>query len=278
VSTTSGNAQEVADWLEEWHQCEWPQLAVRMSTVTAQWATLAIAGPAARAVLASADGPIDLGAEAFPHMAVRCGTYAGVPARILRVSYTGELSFEVSVPARYGRALWELLIERGARHGLEPVGLDAIDALRIEKGYIAIGHDTDGTVTPGDLGMDWAVSRKKADFVGKRGMQRADLVRSGRKQLVGLSTAAPDARIREGSPIVAWIDRARIQAPPVPMLGHVTSVARSVTLARTVALALVASGRERIGERIAIVDRGEPIEASIVAPRFYDIEGTRLHG
>jgi len=276
LSTTSGNAPQVADWLEEWLQCEWPHLDVRIHDVTAQWATLAVAGPAARSILAAIDGDIDLSAPAFPHLAVRLGMLAGVKARILRVSYTGELSYEINVPARYGRALWELLLARGATHGLEPVGLDAIDALRLEKGYIAIGHDTDGTVTPFDLGMDWAVSRKKADFIGKRGLQQPDLARADRKQLVGLLTA-DETSIHEGSPVIAWDDRRRIALPPVPMLGHVSSAAHSVALGRIVAFALVTRGRERMGERVAIVDRGRPREATIVAPRFYDAEGARLH-
>lgn len=276
MSTTSGNARAVEDWLEEWLQCEWRELEAHVIPVTAQWATLSVAGPRARDLLTGIDSDIDFSSGAFPHLAVRCGRFAGVAARILRVSYTGELSYEVNVPARFGRALWELLLERGARYGIEPVGLEAIDALRIDKGYIAIGHDTDGTVTPTDLGMDWIIARKKGDFLGRRGLECADALRSGRKQLVGVLTADPAIVPREGSPIVAWAHAARIDRPPVPMIGHVTSSAASVAIGRSVALALVADGRARLGERVAVVDRGDLVEAVLTTPRFYDPEGSRL--
>jgi sarcosine oxidase subunit alpha len=277
MSTTSGNALAVEDWLEEWLQCEWRTLKVRVIPVTAQWATLSVAGPRARDVLTACDSDIDFSPGAFPHLAVRCGRFAGVPARILRVSYTGELSYEVNVPARFGRSLWELLLERGGGCGIEPVGLDAIDALRIDKGFIAVGHDTDGTVTPLDLGMEWIIARRKGDFLGLRGLACADAVRAGRKQLVGVLTADPAIVPREGSPIVAWADAPRIERPPVPVIGHVTSSAASVAMRRSVALALVANGRARVGERVAIVDRGRSVEAVLTAPPFYDPEGSRLH-
>lgn len=277
MSSTSGNADAVEHWLEEWLQCEWSDLAVQVVAVTAAWATLSLAGPHARKVLAGCESDIDFSATAFPHLAVRCGRIAGVAARVLRVSYTGELSYEINVPARFGRALWERVLERGATNGLEPVGLRAIDALRIEKGFIAVGHDTDGTVTPGDLGMDWIVSRKKGDFVGRRSLERPDAARAGRKQLVGLLTADGAIVPREGSPVVTWADVGRIGRPPVPMIGHVSSSADSVVLRRSIALALLENGRLRIGERVAIVDRGRPLEAVIVAPRFYDAEGARLN-
>lgn len=277
MSTTSGGAREVEHWLLEWLQCEWRDLSVFVTPVTARWATIAVAGPRARDVLASCDSDIDFSPAAFPHLSVRCGRFAGVPARILRVSFTGELSYEVNVPARFGRALWELLAERGAAHGVMPVGLDAIQVLRTEKGYIAVGHDTDGSVTPIDLGMDWIVSRKKGDFLGRRGLACSDTAREGRRQLVGLRTANAQHVLREGTPLVAWADRERIDRPPVPMLGHVTSSGASPTLGHSIALALVANGRARMEERVAAVERGHVVEAIIVAPRFFDPEGARLH-
>ncbi|MEP7206372.1 MAG: sarcosine oxidase subunit alpha family protein [Casimicrobiaceae bacterium] len=278
MSTTSGNARGVANWLEEWLQCEWPDLRVHVLPVTAQWATIVLTGPLAREVIQGCATDVDFSAAAFPHMALREGHLAGAPARILGVSFTGERSYEINVPARYGRALWEHLLEQGAVHGIVPVGLDAIDALRIEKGFVAVGHDTDGTVTPGDLGMDWIVSRKKGDFVGRRGLACVDAMRAGRRQLVGLLTDDPVRVPREGSPIVAAADAARIHRPPVPMIGHVTSSAHGVAVGRSVTLAMVADGRARIGERVTIVERGKAIEAAIVAPRFLDPEGSRLHG
>jgi len=277
MSTTSGGVREVEHWLLEWLQCEWRELKVFVTPVTAQWATIAVAGPHARDVLTSFDSDIDFAAAAFPHLTVRCGKFAGVPARVLRVSFTGELSYEVNVPARYGRALWELLLERGKRYGIEPVGLDAIQVLRTEKGYIAVGHDTDGSTTPADLGMDWIVSRKKGDFIGRRGLACSDTARAGRKQLVGLLTADKQHVLREGAQIVAWDDRQKINRPPVQMLGHVTSSGASSTLGHSIALALVQNGRARIGERVAAVERGRVIEATVAEPRFFDLEGARLH-
>jgi sarcosine oxidase subunit alpha len=277
MSTTSGGADGVTNWLEEWLQCEWRDLDVYVTPVTAQWATLCVTGPRAREVLAALPTDIDLAPDAFPHLAVRCGLYAGVPARLFRVSFTGELSYEINVPARYGRALWDALLAAGAPLGLAPFGLEALHVLRAEKGYIVVGHDTDGTVTPYDLGMDWIVSRKKGDFIGARGLACSDTAREGRKQLVGLLTEAPAVTLHEGCQLVAWDDRTKLHAPPVPMAGHVTSSYASATLGRSIAMALLANGRARMGERLAAVDRGRVVAATVTEPRFYDPEGKRLH-
>jgi sarcosine oxidase subunit alpha len=276
MTTTSGNAPAVERWLDEWLQCEWRDLHAHVIGVTAQWATFALAGPRARDVLERCTTDVDVSPEAFPHLAVRCGRVAGVPVRILRVSYTGELSYEINVAARFGRSLWERLLECGHAFGIEPVGLQAVDSLRIEKGFIAVGHDTDGTVTPLDLGMGWIVSRAKADFVGCRGLACADARRAGRKQLVGLAAIDRSHVLKEGSPIVA--PGARLGDPPVPMIGHVTSSAFGAGAGRSVALALLVDGRARIGERVTVVERGQPTAAIVSDPRFYDIEGARMHG
>lgn len=277
MSTTSGGAQTVEHWLEEWLQCEWHGLEVFVTPVTAQWATIAVAGPRARDLVARCASDIDFSPAAFGHLGARCGHFAGVPARVFRVSFTGELTYEISVPARYGRSLWELLLEHGRDWDAMPVGLDAIDILRTEKGFIAVGHDTDGSVTPLDLGMDWIVSRRKGDFVGRRGLACSDTARPDRKHLVGLLTADAATVLREGAPLVAWDDRIAVTRPPVKMIGHVTSSGASATLGRSIALALVANGRARLGERIAAIDRGRIVEATIAAPRFYDPEGARLN-
>jgi sarcosine oxidase subunit alpha len=277
MSTTSGGADGVTNWLEEWLQCEWRDLDVYVTPVTAQWATLCVTGPRARDVLALFPTDIDLSPEAFPHLAVRSGHYAGVPARIFRVSFTGELSYEINVPARYGRALWDALLAAGAPLGLAPFGLEALHILRAEKGYIVVGHDTDGTTTPFDLGMDWIVSRKKGDFIGARGLACSDTARAGRKQLVGLLTEDPAVTLHEGCQLIAWDDRTKLHAPPVPMLGHVTSSYASATLGRSIAMALVENGRARKGERLAAVDRGHVVAVTVAEPHFYDPEGKRLH-
>ncbi len=274
ITTTTGGAARVLAWLENWLQTEWPELRVFCTSVTEQWATLSIAGPQARRVLERVVEDIDLDSAAFPHMTVRSGRVAGVEARIFRISFTGELSFEVNVPAGYGLHVWEALMEAGRPYGLVPYGTETMHLLRAEKGYIIVGQDTDGTVTPFDLGMDWIVSSKKGDFIGRRSLMRSDMRRPDRKQLVGLLTREPMVVLEEGAQIVA--DPA--EPPPMKMLGHVTSSYRSPNLGRSIALALVAGGRRRIGERLWVprLD-GTAIEVEVVAPVFFDPEGARLH-
>jgi sarcosine oxidase subunit alpha len=278
MTTTSGGAEHVYNWLEDWLQCEWRELKVFVTPVTAQWATLCVTGPRAREVIAKLAGDIDVSPAGFPHMALREGRNMGVKARVARVSYTGELSFEINVPARYGAALWEALLAAGAEFDIAPLGTEALHVRRAEKGYIVVGHDTDGTVTPIDLGMDWVVSRTKGDFLGKRGLVRGDNMRVGRKQFVGLLTDEPGVVVPEGSQVVVESDAVKIAHPPVPMLGHVTSSYRSAALGRSIALALIADGRRRIGDTVAIVARGRTVTARVTEPCFYDNEGARLRG
>ncbi|MBV8653215.1 MAG: sarcosine oxidase subunit alpha, partial [Alphaproteobacteria bacterium] len=234
MTTTSGKADAVFGWLDEWLQCEWPDLDVYLTSVTTHWATVMLAGPKSREVLAAAGVDFDTSRQGSPYMSVRQGKVAGIPARLFRVSFTGELSFEINVPARYGAALWEALMAAGAALGITPLGTEALHVLRAEKGYIAVGHDTDGTVTPFDLGMGWIVDERKADYIGKRGLARSDLSRSGRPQLVGLLTENPAIVVPEGSQIVARTGR--VGTPPVPMIGHVTSSYYSPVLRRSIAL------------------------------------------
>jgi sarcosine oxidase subunit alpha len=278
MSTTSGGADRVYAWLEDWLQCEWRDLEVYLTPVTAHWANVCVTGPKAREVLAQLGSDIDFSADAFPHMSAREGTIGGAPARVMRVSFTGELSYEINVPARYGQALWDTLWAAGAKDGITSLGTEALHVLRAEKGYIAVGHETDGTVNPFDLGLERLVSVKKTDFLGKRGLRRSDNIRPGRKQLVGLMTDDAWRVVREGSQIVSDAHRDRLDRPPVPMIGHVTSSYMSATLGRSIALALVEDGRRRLGERVQVVARGQPVSARICAPVFYDPEGARLHG
>ncbi|MGY0788428.1 sarcosine oxidase subunit alpha family protein [Azospirillum argentinense] len=278
VSTTSGGARTVHDWLEEWLQCDWPDLDVAVIPVTTQWASVTVAGPNARAVLGSAvlggaGTDIDLSAAAFPHMTVREGQVAGLPARVFRVSFTGELSYEVNVPAGHGPALWDALLEAGRGFGIAPFGLEAVHILRAEKGYIILGQDTDGSQTPHDLGLSALVADGKPDFVGKRGMRRSHLAGPGRLQLVGLLTEDPAAVLPEGACIVETTDR----RPPVPKLGTVTSSYASPALGRSIALALLRDGRERIGRTVTVDGDGGFVRATVTEPRFYDPEGHRLH-
>jgi sarcosine oxidase subunit alpha len=274
MHTTSGNADRVLAWIEEWLQTEWPDLKVYCTSVTDQFATVAVAGPQARRLLGELTDDIDLDADAFPFMAVREGHIAGIPARVFRVSYTGELSYEINVPANYGMALWQALRTAGAQFGIAPFGTEAMHVLRAEKGFILVGQETDGTATPLDLGMGWAVSKRK-DFLGKRSLSRADMTKPDRKQLVGLLTDEPEFVLPEGACIV---EEARPK-PPMASLGHVTSAYFSPTLGRSIALALLRGGHGREGEALYLpLEDGRAVRATVTGTAFYDPDGSRLHG
>jgi sarcosine oxidase subunit alpha len=270
LTTTSGGATRIARWLEEWRQCEWPKLEVFVTPVTTQWATVAVAGPRARELLARFDGDVALDAGAFPHMSLREGRFAGAPARIHRVSFSGELGYEVSMPARYGPALWRELLAAGDGLGVTPYGLEAVLLLRLEKGYLHVGVDTDGTTTPADAGFGAVAARKKADFIGKRSLTRSANLRDDRAQLVGLVGDA-------GQPLAAGA-HLRFARTAEGSDGFVTSAAESPTLGRPIALALLRGGRAHIGQHVAVHDLDRKMSATIVAPAFYDPEGRRLHG
>ncbi|HET7043676.1 MAG TPA: 2Fe-2S iron-sulfur cluster-binding protein [Gaiellaceae bacterium] len=269
-TTTTGNAAAVLAWMEEWLQTEWPELRVWLASATEQWAAVAVAGPDARELLQPLTG-IALDADAFPFMAIREGEVAGIPARLCRVSFSGELAFEVWVDGRRGLELWRALEAAGAA---TPYGTEAMHVLRAEKAYPIVGQDTDGTVTPRDLGMDWVVSRKKPDFVGRRSFDRSDTARPDRKQLVAVLPVDPEALLPEGAQLVADPD----VPPPVPMLGHVTSSYRSAALGRTFALALVRGGRGRVGETVHAPLEDRVVAAVLAEPVVYDPEGRRRDG
>jgi len=239
--------------------------------VTEQWSQFAIAGPKARALLEKLGTDIDLSNEAFPFMSVKEGRIAGIRARIFRISFSGELSYEVAVPAGYGSSLWERALADGAEFGICAHGTEALHILRAEKGFIVIGDETDGTVTPHDVGLSWAVSKKKPDFIGKRSLEQAFLKAPGRKQLVGLLTVDPAEVLPDGAYAVEQV-RA---APPMRMIGQVTSTYFSPTLKRSIAMALIRNGRDRMGETVRFPLKDKVVEATIVDPVFYDKEGKR---
>ncbi|WBO68536.1 sarcosine oxidase subunit delta family protein [Streptomyces camelliae] len=275
VTTTTGNAAAVLDWMEEWLQTEWPDLRVHCTSVTEQWATVALVGPKSRAVLGALAPRLAVANDDFPFMAWRETTVAGIDARVCRISFSGELAYEINVSPWDALALWEAVYEAGAPYGITPYGTETMHVLRAEKGYPIIGQDTDGTVTPQDLGMSWAVSKKKPDFIGKRSYARADTVRPDRKHLVALLPDDSGALLPEGTQLVA---DSELPAPPVPMLGHVTSSYRSAALGRTFALALIKGGRDRIGDRLyaPVGDRLLPV--TVAGPVLYDPEGARRDG
>lgn len=230
-------------------------------------------GPLARDVISPLVERIDLSAAAFPRMSVREGIICGVPMRLFRVSFTGELGLEINVPAAFGRAVWEAVHTAGQAFGIAPYGTEAMHVLRAEKGFIIFGQDTDGTVTPTDAGLDWAVGKKKQDFVGKRSLPRPDIVAPGRKQLVGLVTDDPHVVLEEGAQIVAD----PLQPITMTMIGHVTSAYWSATLDRSIALALVKGGQGRIGETLYVPMADRVLRVTIADPVFCDREGARLH-
>ncbi|SMF17944.1 sarcosine oxidase subunit alpha [Tistlia consotensis] len=271
MTTTTGNAAPVLAHLEEWLQTEWPDLEVFLTSVTEQFATMTLSGPNARKLLAELCD-LDLSTEAFPHMSWQEGSVAGVPARIFRISFTGELSYEINVPAGHGLSVWQALYRHGEKYGITPYGTEAMHVLRAEKGFIIVGQETDGSVTPLDLGMDWIVSKKK-DFIGRRSLSRSDMADSGRKQLVGLLTQDPKVVLPEGGALV----EAMRDATPVPMIGHVTSSYWSPNCERSIALALVKGGRARLGKTVLCpLEGGKTVPCTVVEPLFFDKEGDRL--
>jgi len=272
MSTTTGGAARVLNWMERWLQTEWPHLKVYLTSVTDHFATFTVAGPFARDVLQRVCSNIDFSVPAFPFMSLRDGTVAGVDARIMRISFSGELSYEVNVPAKVGRGVWEALMAAGAEYGITPYGTEAMHVLRAEKGYIVVGQDTDASVMPHDLGMDTLIAKEK-DFLGKRSLTRTHTGADNRKQLVGLLAKDPSFVVPEGSQILNEPSRASV----APIIGHVTSSYMSPTLDRSIALALVQGGRKRAGQEVVIASpSAKHISATITKPVFYDPEGTRL--
>jgi sarcosine oxidase subunit alpha len=274
VTTTTGGAPRVLNHMEDYLQTEFPDLRVWLTSTSEQWAVIAVQGPKAREIIAPFVEGIDLSDEAFPHMSVREGKFAGVPARLFRMSFTGEAGYEINVPADYGKAVWEAIWEHGEPMGLTPYGTETMHVLRAEKGYIIVGQDTDGTVTPHDAGLSWAIGKKKTDFVGMRGLQRPDLVAAGRKQLVGLKTRNPKTVLEEGAQIVADPK----QTIPMSMIGHVTSSYWSENCGHSIALALVLDGMSRMGETLHVPMPNGTIEVEVTGTVFVDPKGERLNG
>ncbi len=269
--TTTGGADHIHAHMEDWLQCEWWDLDVHTLNLTEQYAQVAVVGPQARAVLEKLGG-VDVSRAALPFMQLAEGRLGGFDARIFRISFSGELSYEIAVPAGQGPALWEALLEAGAEFDATPYGTEALHVMRAEKGYIMIGDETDGTVTPLDLGLSWAVSKKKADFIGKRGLMRPLFHDPERWRLVGLETLDGSV-LPEGSYALGEGENEYGQRRTQ---GRVTSTYFSPTLSRGIALGLIARGPERMGEVLAFSNRaGDPVRARIVEPVFYDPKGER---
>jgi sarcosine oxidase subunit alpha len=267
ITTTSGNAGRVAAWLEEWHQCEWPNLRLAILPVTDQWATVSLAGPHARTILSRLGTDIDLSNAAFPHLEMRAGRLLGHQARIYRVSFTGELTYEINIPACAGPEVWDALLNAGEPNGLQPFGLEALLLMRLEKGFLHIGTDTDGTTVPDDVGWGELAARKSADFIGKRSLALPEHVRTDRLQLIGL---VGDTDIVIGSHL-------RLADSREPTDGWVTSAGRAVLLGKPIALAVLRSGRQHVGARVSVHDMGNTTHARVVRPPFFDPAGERMN-
>jgi sarcosine oxidase subunit alpha len=279
VTTSTGGAPRVLAMMEDYLQTEWSDLQVWLTSTTEQWAVIALQGPNARAILSGLVEGVDLSPQALPHMGVAEGRICGAPMRLFRVSFTGELGFEINVPADFGRAVWEAVWAAGRVHGLTAYGTEAMHVLRAEKGFIVVGQDSDGTATPDDLGLGWAIGKTKPDFVGKRSLARPSMANPARKQLVGLLTVDPNLVLEEGAQIVLTPD----QTPPMRLVGHVTSSYYSAALGRSIAMAMVSGGRARVGETLYSprptakgFDAAVPVQ--VASPVFYDVEGARVNG
>jgi sarcosine oxidase subunit alpha len=272
VTTTTGGAPRVLSMMEDYLQTEWPDLKVWLTSTTEQWAVIAVQGPSSRELLAGLVD-VDISAAAFPHMSVTLGHILGVPMRLFRVSFTGELGYEINVPADFGAAVWAALWEKGRAYGATAYGTETMHVLRAEKGYIIVGQDTDGTVTPDDAGLAWAIGKTKADFVGKRSLARPAMHAPQRRQLVGLATQDPAVVLEEGAQVMA-----RPGSPiPTRPLGHVTSSYYSSNLERSIALGFIAGGRARLGERLYVATGGGEVAVTVTPSVFYDPSGGRIN-
>jgi sarcosine oxidase subunit alpha len=273
MTTTTANAVKVMQHLEFCQQVLWPELDVQMVSVTEQWAQFAVAGPRARDVLqAVVDPAYDLSNEAFPYLACGDVTVAGVPARLYRLSFSGELAYEVGVPARFGDALVRRIMEAGAAFGIAPYGTEALGVLRIEKGHPA-GAELNGQTSAPDLGLGKMVSAKK-DFIGRFMAAREALTDPARPTLVGLRPVDPADRLRAGAHLIPR------DAEPVAAndQGHVTSIGFSPSLGHWLGLGLLARGPVRHGEIVRAYDpvRGADVLVEVVPPCFIDPKGERL--
>jgi sarcosine oxidase subunit alpha len=275
TTTTTGNAAAVLDWLEEWRQTEWQDLRVALTSVTDHWAAIAVVGPRSRDVVGALAPGVDCSARGFPFMGIRRGLVAGVEGRLCRVSFSGELAFEVHVPGWHALAVWEGVMRAGAPFGITPYGTEAMHVLRAEKGYPIVGQETDGTVTPQDLQMHWLVSKRKRFYVGRRSHRRPDSLRPDRRQLVGLLPLDPDLRLPEGAQLLLPRE---VGSGPRRSAGHVTSSYRSAALGRTFALGLLAGGSARVGEAVDVTLGDRTTPATVTGPVLYDPEGLRRDG
>ncbi|WP_166416090.1 sarcosine oxidase subunit alpha family protein [Cochlodiniinecator piscidefendens] len=269
--TTSGGADRIHGWMEEWLQTEWWDWDVYVANVTEQYAQVAVVGPNARKVLEKLGG-MDVTKGSLPFMEWAEGQIGGFDTRVFRISFSGELSYEIAVPASQGRAFWDALMEAGEEFGVQPYGTECLHIMRAEKGFIMIGDETDGTIIPQDLGLNWAISKKKEDFLGKRAQERTFMTNPDRWKLVGLETLDGSV-LPDGAYAIKEGDNDNGQRN---MEGRVTSTYHSPTLGRGIAMGIIHNGPDRMGEVIEFgkVD-GTMVKAKIVDQVFFDKNGEK---
>jgi sarcosine oxidase subunit alpha len=262
--------------MEYCHQWLWPDLDVHLVSVSEQWAQLSVAGPRSRDVLRRVvDAPHDISNASFPYMAAAQMTVmGGIEARLFRISFSGELAYEIAVPAGYGDSLVRRIMEVGGEYGIAPYGTEALSVMRIEKGHVA-GNEINGQTTARDLGLGRMMSSKK-DYIGRVMAQREALVAADRPTLVGLKPVERSERLRAGAHLLpegAEANQANDQ-------GYVTSVAYSPTLGHWIGLALLAGGPTRHGQRVRAYDpvRSGDVTVEICDPVFFDAAGEKLRG
>ena len=272
MTTTTGGAANVLGKLEDYLQTEWPELDVYLTSVTDHYATASVCGPNSKKILSKLIPDLDLSDKNFPHMSFKNASIGKIKCRVMRISFTGEHSYEINVQANYGKSVWEKCMEIGKEYNITPYGTETMHLLRAEKGFIIVGQDTDATMTPIDLQMDWIVSKKKYDFIGKRSLYRSDTIREDRKQLVGLLTENPNEVLEEGAQIVAETNK-----KPVEMLGHVTSSYYSPNLNKSIALGVVRGGKNMLGQKLFIPMENKVINVTVADPVFLDKENKRLN-
>ena len=267
--TSTGHADPVNHHIEMLLQIHRPQWDVRITPVTTQWANATICGPMARTFMTALGTDINMDSGAFPFMTMRQGEVAGIPARVFRVSFTGELSFEINVWSRHALKLWEKIMQSGEKFNLTPIGSEANHVLRVEKGFLSLGHEVDGTTDPYDLGMGWIMSSEKADYLGKRSIKIRRSVEQPHRELVGLLLDDKDRLVDENASITP-------DGKTLPSEGFVTACVWSVVHNRSIALALLSDGRNRIGQKAFIRMKQDVVAAEIVEPCFHDPEGKLL--
>ena len=272
MTTTTGGAANVMAKLEDYLQTEWPELDVYLTSVTDHFATISVCGPSSKKIISTLIKDLDFSDENFPHMSFKNAKIDKINCRVMRISFTGEHSYEINVQANFGKSVWEKCMEAGKNFDITPYGTETMHLLRAEKGFIIVGQDTDATMTPVDLQMDWIVSKKKYDFIGKRSLYRSDTIKEERKQLVGLITENPYEVLEEGAQIVA-----NMKKTPVEMLGHVTSSYYSPNLKKSIALGVVRGGKNMMGQKLIIPMENRLINVTVCDPVFFDKENKRLN-